>query len=567
MMDWTRLLLVAVALAVGGCTVADPQPFSADAIRRIQLDRARENQPRAMERLPTTLRAPWVPAATGPAGSATSLGVERSDRPATRPYPEAKVVLSLADVVHRTVALNSEVRVASYDSAINQARVVEAEARFDPTFFSNIQYQRQFTGSQFNTNPLDPSKQRSTQAQAGLRQVLPTGAQLELRYQTTRTEIDNVFFTNPFYQNELSLQVTQPLLQDFGTEVNRARIAIARNDQAISRLDWRLKIEEQVAKAEEAYWKLVQAYHEVAIAEDLLSLTRETARILEQRRQGDVSDVQLWQTYSAIRQRELFLVRARTRVRDVSDVLKQIMGDPNLPVASGDLIVAADAPVQTPIRIDPADQIEAALKNRPELEQQTHRIDSATVIARAAKNNRLPTLNAVGSIGVQGVGEGLGEALRSQGNTDFINYAIGLSFEIPLGNRSADAIWQRTLLQRQQAIAQYQAIVEGVSLEVLRACRELQTSWEELVAAGDAVRAAGKSLQAIEAREPGEALTFSWIQLKLDRQGALAEARRTEINARVSYNVAISALERAKGTILRYNHVVLQEDVTPFGAP
>jgi outer membrane protein TolC len=236
-------------------------------------------------------------------------------------------------------------------------------------------------------------------------------------------------------------------------------------------------------------------------------------------------------------------------------------------VASGTLIVPTDAPVETPIRFDPADQIEAALRNRAELEQQTHRIDSATVITRAAKNNRLPTLNAVGSVGVSGVGDTWGEATRSQGNTDFLNYAVGLSFEVPIGNRGADAIWQRTLLQRQQAIAQYQAIVEGVSLEVLRAQREVQTSWEEMVAAGDAARAAAKSLQAIEAREPGEALTFSWVQLKLDRQGALAEAQRAEINARVSYNVAISALEKAKGTILRYNNVVLQDEPTPFGAP
>jgi outer membrane protein len=57
----------------------------------------------------------------------------------------------------------------------------------------------------------------------------------------------------------------------------------------------------------------------------------------------------------------------------------------------------------------------------------------------------------------------------------------------------------------------------------------------------------------------GEKLTPTFVQLKLDSQDRLAEAERQESLAISNYNIAIAHLEKAKGTLLRYNNVLLAE--------
>jgi hypothetical protein len=52
------------------------------------------------------------------------------------------------------------------------------------------------------------------------------------------------------------------------------------------------------------------------------------------------------------------------------------------------------------------------------------------------------------------------------------------------------------------------------------------------------------------------------VQLKLQIQDTLAQAWQNEASAIANYNIALAQLEKSKGTILKYDNVVLQED--PF---
>jgi outer membrane protein TolC len=211
-------------------------------------------------------------------------------------------------------------------------------------------------------------------------------------------------------------------------------------------------------------------------------------------------------------------------VRDLSDQIKRAMNDPDFPITSAVVIVPADQPTEYPIVFNLQDQINTAMENRAELGQQQLRVDSATLVVKVAKNNLLPQLNFVGSLGVQGVGTDIPNAIDSQADLGNIGYRLGLQLEIPLGNREARAIYQRTLLQRQQAIDQYRSLIEQVSLE-----------------------------------DAGDPLTQEFIQLKLQSQADLANAQSAEAEAIANYNLSIANLERAKGTLLRYNNVTMEE--------
>ncbi|HEY7086705.1 MAG TPA: TolC family protein, partial [Tepidisphaeraceae bacterium] len=212
------------------------------------------------------------------------------------------------------------------------------------------------------------------------------------------------------------------------------------------------------------------------------------------------------------------------------------------------------------------DQIDTAMENRLELGQQQYRIDSADVALRVARNNELPQLNLVGTVGIQGLDGAFHNTVEDQVHNDNMNYSVGLQYEFPLGNRAARAITQRALLQRQQAVDQYRNLIEQTSLEVKTALREVNTTYDEIVATRQARFAAADALLAIQQREEGgEALTPTFVQLKLDFQERLASAADAEVQAISNYNIAIAALEKAKGTLLRYNNVIMEEEKLPIG--
>jgi outer membrane protein TolC len=178
----------------------------------------------------------------------------------------------------------------------------------------------------------------------------------------------------------------------------------------------------------------------------------------------------------------------------------------------------------------------------------------------------LPRLNAVGSISFGGVENDFGGATGQEFTSEELNYAIGLQLEIPIGNRENRAIYQRSLLQRQQAIDQYRDQIEKVALDVKEAARDVDTTWDQMVATRQARFAASDALLAIQQREEGgEALTPTFVQLKLDTQERLADAATNEVESVTNYNVAISHLEQTKGTLLRYDNVVMEEQLLPLG--
>jgi outer membrane protein TolC len=555
------LCLSAVLLAAG-CKVTEPTPFSPQLLQQSERSHSSEVVTQNMRPLPTTLESPF------PGRDGKSPSSQPTTGPSTIPAQTRR--MTLQEIVHRAVANNYDVRVAGYNTAIDETRVVEAEAAFDPVFFANGQHERRdnvVPGTVYappgSSTPVFTNVDQAsiTSAAAGIRQNLTSGGQIQVQYQTAYNHLNPPRYSiNNYWENNLVLELTQPLLRDFGSTVNKARITVSRQNQRISLLDFRLALVKNIAEIEQTYWQLSAAERDVRIQEELLKRTEDTAIILDKRRRQDVTRLQVSQADAAVQSRRAALVRAKARIRDLSDQLKQLMNDADFPITSALVILPADAPAESPIHFDLQDQIETAMENRAELGQQQLRVDTASVVVQVAKNNLLPQLNLVGSVGAQGLGGNFDNAVDVQSDFDHIGYRIGLQLEIPIGNRAARAAYRRSWLQRQQAIDTYASLVSKVALEVKQAQREVQTSWDEMVATRQARFAQADALLALQQREDnGEALTPTFVQLKLDTQANLANAQRAESTALTNYNLSIVNLERTKGTLLRYNNILMDE--------
>ncbi|HEY7089430.1 MAG TPA: hypothetical protein VH518_15135, partial [Tepidisphaeraceae bacterium] len=227
---------VLATLGVGCNAPSDEQFFDPRALQQTERTRAAEVGLQSKRPLPTTLESPFLQAGPGPAAP-----VRPTTAPTTGPALESDVILRmpLQEVVHRAVANNLDVKVAGYTPAIDETRVTEAEARFDPTFFQNVGYERRDRES----NVFATNNGRFITSETGIKQLLPSGGDASLSYKIGWTEPNNKssspFSTannSQFWENEVVLQVTQPLLRDFGNDINRARITINRNNQRVSLL-------------------------------------------------------------------------------------------------------------------------------------------------------------------------------------------------------------------------------------------------------------------------------------------------------------------------------------------
>jgi outer membrane protein TolC len=555
---------------LSGCAREPVDPFDPTRIAEIQRKASEGQMTQELSALPEAYR-PWETRRQREAAAATQPA------PTTLPIVmgnEPVVSMTLEAAIRRAVANNLEVKVAGFGPAIEATRVLEAQARFDPTFFSNagVDVTNRQTAGSFIQDPANnfagqlQTENQVTQytAASGIRQILQGGGQIETRYQLRRTDQNPTSFNiDPSSEADLVLQLTQPLLRDFGGQVNSARIDISRNNQRVSLLDFRAAVEEAVANVEDTYWQLVAAQQDVQITERLLERTIRTADIIAVRMENDATKLQLAQAQADANTRKAALYRAQARVRDLSDRLKQLINDPELPMSGPTLIFAESKPVEQPLRFDYLDLLNSATTYRIELAQQQLRTNNATITLGAAKNNLLPQLNFVGSINPSGLDDDFRSAIDNQNEYNNLSYALGLQFEIPIGNREARAIYRRSLLQRQQSITQYQSLVNQVSEEVRTRAREVDTAWVDVINFRNARFAQEQALRAIQAQEDAaEPLTPFFVRNKLDTQARLAESEALEVRSLSTYNIAIAQLERAKGTLLRYNNISLEENGT-----
>jgi outer membrane protein TolC len=292
------------------------------------------------------------------------------------------------------------------------------------------------------------------------------------------------------------------------------------------------------------------------IFEELLNQTTETLRKIQGRSGIDATDIQLKQAETSLMVREAALVRARTRVRDAQDNLLRLAADPQLNLLTDVEIVPTTAPMGQTGDLDVATILRAAMADNPVLEQARVALDMADLNVRVADNQRMPRLDLVGSARTQGLAEEADEAHDPLGTGQYLSYAVGLSLEVPLGNRQREAVLQQRRIERRRAVASLTEVADDVALFAKERIRRVETSSAEITIHKQAEAAAYAHLEALErAEEARQRLTPEFLLVKLQAQESLADARGDLAEAIAQFNISLSALAQATGTVLELHGI------------
>ena len=201
-------------------------------------------------------------------------------------------------------------------------------------------------------------------------------------------------FISPAYGSSLSLGLDQPLLRNFGMNINRRQITIARNTLGINDEEFRRIMINTVVSVEQAYLDLVYARRFVDVQKEALFLARDQARITQIRIDvGASAPLDILQPRVQIATSEEALIAAVAAVRDAEDQLRALL---NLPPADWSRpILPTDSVGYEPVTIDTESSIARSYELRPEIRENRLTTDIRRIQHLFARNQALPRADAV----------------------------------------------------------------------------------------------------------------------------------------------------------------------------
>ncbi len=463
------------------------------------------------------------------------------------------VTLTVEQAMNLAMANSPEIRVVSFDPEIARQEVTSAAGAFDLTAFNELNYEDQDSPE---NSIYEPGQAETRLFESGIQQTSPLGTEWSASYALARIWDDLYGRTLPTrYEPVVIFELRQPLLRDAWEEVNLAGVNVAKLNYEVSLLDFRERAEAVSSAVAVNYWRLIQARKDLEIQRQLVAQTDETLRKVEGRRDIDATDVQIKQAQAYAMTRRATLLELHKQVEDAQDALARLTADPRINTTSDLVIVPATEP-QTPAELPELAEatnraLAVAMKQNSAVQRAQIGIEVADINVQVARNQKMPRLDLVGSTRARGLARDESEANEQIEDADYVSYAVGLTFEYPLGNRQREAQWMRRRLKRRKAVSTLHSTADQVAISVKESVRRVRTNFEEIGLQHQAAEAARIHLATLEeAEQIRDRLTPEFLLVKLQAQETYAQARRAEVAAQTELHVATAELAQTTGTIL-----------------
>ena len=471
--------------------------------------------------------------------------------------------LTLQETIETVLKNNISISVQSYNSKINEQFIFEKEADFDPTVdfeFTVGEETRQ------SASTLADSKTRDLDYDwdFSVSQKFVTGGDYELTMDNNKNQSSSSRTSlNPIYSSDLALTVTQPLLKDFGIDLNKREIYIAKNDQKISDHQFTEKVIATIAETENIYWDLVFSIEDLKVKETSLQRARDLEKqVKAQVDVGTLAELEILQAKSNVASREERLLNAQNLIDDNGDNLKSILNFSFDSEEGLKEIIPADSPVFEPGAENSLEEaLKTALIHRPDLLAKKMELENRNIEAKYNENQTLPTLDLVGSLGLNGLSGdsstkngSYDSALSEAFSTDFRLWQFGINLSYPLGNRAAKSKLAIKRLEVAQLLLDIKDLEKTIVVEVREAHRQIKTDIKRVQATRVARKLAEEKLNAEEKKfKVGLSTSFNVLEFQED----LAEKQSNEIKAVIDYNKSLNRLNQVMARTLEAHDIKL----------
>ena len=412
----------------------------------------------------------------------------------------------------------------------------------------------------------------------GYSQAFPTGTSISAVFENNRATTNSPFsFLDPTLNTYYHLELQQQLLAGFGFGPNLRFLRIAKNNQRISDVAFRLQVVTTVTQIADLYWDLVAAYEDEGVKSRSLEFARQT---LESGRKQlalqaiPAMDVMKDEAEEASREQDLTIAKTALQFQELlmKNALTKNLDDPMLeamPVHPTDQVTIT---VAVPLG-STEDMITSALKDRLELRESDIDIENRRISRDAARNALLPSVALTGFYGGSGLAglqnpvsgtvstspQTFGGALRTAFNNSAPDYYVGISVNVPLRNRVAKSDQYRAELETRQSELRLQQLRKQIRIEVQNARYALEQNEARVLSARKGRDLAQKTFD-ITAKEQELGAGSNYQTLTARRDLAVAESML--VAAMTAYQKAKIELDRAVGSTLEANDISIELAMT-----
>ena len=527
------------------------------------------------------------------------------------------VSLTLNEAIRKALENNNNIEVSRNDVRIQEAQLRSLLGAYDTVLSLTPNYTRNSSTGSTASNDLrlDAGVDRLFKRGGGSFSTFFNNSQTgnnsrsNTNFNTTSslgTSSSTTYFSN------LGVNFSQPLFRNFRVDNTRRQIKIQRKRLQQSDVDFRRQTIEIIAQVQRAYWDLVFALRNQQNQLANVNLARENLRQIEVKiNVGTAAPLARAEVETELANREGELLTATQQVSTTENTLKTLLLRDATSPEWTQAYVPTDTPVYSDEPIIVEDAIKDAFDNRPELQRLRLQRETNAIDIDYFKNQTKPRIDLVSSFSLGGLSLGnqntvggtvpqftgneeilrqnLNSLLRRFGGipiqnpnvsfsgvpayynggsfrafrnlfrSDAPTYSVGITFELPFGNRTAKANLAGARILEQQTEASTRVQEQTVIAEVRNAVQGVETARQRVLTARRARANAEIQLEGERKLfEVGRSTTFLLFQ----RENTLTNARNSEIRAETDYNKSLSDLQRASSTTFRINNIEVDSPMT-----
>jgi outer membrane protein TolC len=493
-----------------------------------------------------------------------------------------KLELTLKDYLKLVMANNTDIQIQMLSVEVPKDAIMRAMATWDPLAQASFNNQMSKSPSTTALAGAATVVSRNQPASFSYQQTLPAGTLYTVSFAGSKSDSNNAFSTfNPALSSTVGVTLSQPLIKNRGTYVNRLNLMMARSKYRKSDYDLRNNLLQMVNTAENAYWDVVQSRENLRVAESARDVADQFLKLNQKELDlGALSPLDIYNPQQQLANAELTVAQAKFNLIQKEDALRRQIGadlDPKIRTLPMVLTETVELPLDS-IAVDREASVSKALAARPDLKSAMQNLDVDDLQIRQAKNGLLPDLELTGQYTAQGRGGvaylrssvfgtgpgassvvttlpgGFADSLSQMFGFGFPIYAFGLNLRLPIKNHSAAADMADAVVGKKRDALTVRTTQQQIRLDVLTAASSVEGSKEQLKLAKIALDLSKKNLDAENQKyELGTEINQNVIQA----QNVLVQAESNLVINQISLQRNLLNLLTKTGELLDERGIVI----------
>ncbi|WP_031484957.1 TolC family protein [Maridesulfovibrio frigidus] len=407
--------------------------------------------------------------------------------PASNVGSPSSGIVALSEVEFLTAVSreNESIRRQTLEMLIAKEGIENAWGLFEPML--EMSFAREYEREQ---NDADQAAIRSNESiyqrndnvgSMGVSSLLPTGTSVELVHELRdpSTSLQDSDQYGRQREVKVGVAVSQPLLKNFGTNVNLTKVRIAESEHKIAELHLDRARLIAVFKAGQSYYDMLLAQTKLTLEAEMLALAREIAGIVsKQVQEGRVPTSAIFRSESSLARRKARYHFAEKAVRRSASNIRQMLVGTSLATNSA-IRVSNLLPELDLAGVYSEMSRKEVLENRPDYLAAKLELDLEGERVEYADNQNFWDVSLDGEYGQTGMGRNWDDAYDKLGS-GFEYWTVGATISVPLGGGVSEESALEAAKRREDQASLSLTNLSGIIVDELETSRkEVGTAYDE----------------------------------------------------------------------------------------